>query len=348
MTHQRRMVLLVCLGLLAVAGTALGNDTIFYGSGDSLYPIQETQIRMEYERLIFDVEGDQVNVSVYFEFYNPGAEVTATVGFVAPPESAMLGGDDHWISDFRAVVNGEIADYTVSRYSPDGNDAAVRGVDAGDFLFTFPATFVGGRTVIEHSYHFPIGQDSVGTRFFDYRLRTGGLWAGGTIGEIEVFVFGLQDALVTTSGIAFEPVGLGRKVDGYEDRYFIKEGYLYARATDFRPVEDISIVDRWHEEIGWYDVGHEYSNLFGVAKSGLDTVYGADLRDWVRDLGSSDLRLLRNTLFAFQGYMFRSQDLRAFFGAQYWYSPDPNAVADPQQLTEDQREVLEFVQELER
>lgn len=52
----------------------------------------------------------------------------------------------------------------------------------------------------------------------------------------------------------------------------------------------------------------------------------------LRYFSASDRRLIRNEIFARHGFIFKSEDLKKYFGSQDWYKPQFNDVTD--QLTD--------------
>ena len=62
------------------------------------------------------------------------------------------------------------------------------------------------------------------------------------------------------------------------------------------------------------------------------------------DFPKSQLRILRNCIFARHGYEFRSDDLREFFSGFDWY--EPGSYSDDL-LTDTDREIIDYIRELE-
>jgi Ca2+-binding RTX toxin-like protein len=71
------------LAVLAFIG-AKANDGVYYASGNQLIPINETDISVKKEVLTITRVGDHVEVTVYYEFFNPGKPKDLLVGFEAP------------------------------------------------------------------------------------------------------------------------------------------------------------------------------------------------------------------------------------------------------------------------
>lgn len=63
-------------------------------------------------------------------------------------------------------------------------------------------------------------------------------------------------------------------------------------------------------------------------------------------LSLKDLRLARNQLFAYFGFVFTSPDLKAYFENQWWYEPD--ARFDPDKLPDDLKREVQWIKELEQ
>lgn len=67
----------------------------------------------------------------------------------------------------------------------------------------------------------------------------------------------------------------------------------------------------------------------------------------VASLSPSDMRILRNAIFAKYGYNFKSADLKAFFSKFTWYQPQTDEVPSSK-LTKDERLNVELVQYYEK
>ena len=71
---------IVCLVSVAVA---YANDGAFYAEGNHLISIVETDIRVQKEVLTLNRVDDRIEVTVYYEFFNPVGEKEVLVGFEA-------------------------------------------------------------------------------------------------------------------------------------------------------------------------------------------------------------------------------------------------------------------------
>lgn len=60
----------------------------------------------------------------------------------------------------------------------------------------------------------------------------------------------------------------------------------------------------------------------------------------ISSLRSSELRILRNAIYARHGYRFKSADLRDFFGRYRWYTPTKNVVSDSELSQTEQANIM--------
>lgn len=93
----------------------------------------------------------------------------------------------------------------------------------------------------------------------------------------------------------------------------------------------------------WYRVNPRYDDalLTDLDKENVATLLAVE-----KSFTAAELRLKRNEVFARRGRVFKSDDLRAHFGKQPWYKPDP-AYSDARLTAEDKVE-LELIQARER
>lgn len=60
----------------------------------------------------------------------------------------------------------------------------------------------------------------------------------------------------------------------------------------------------------------------------------------ISSLQTSELRILRNAIYARHGYRFKSADLRDFFGRYRWYTPSKNVVSDSELSQTEQANIM--------
>ncbi|MBN2661229.1 MAG: YARHG domain-containing protein [Tannerellaceae bacterium] len=118
-----------------------------------------------------------------------------------------------------------------------------------------------------------------------------------------------------------------------------ESGNIYAMQTD---AKEGTIV---------YKMNHAWGrpNMLAIAINGMggDTAYDEYVKKTLSVFSKAELRLQRNHLFALYGYVFNSADLKAYFETQNWYEPDPSVTSSVDYLTDAQKQLFEFIRELE-
>lgn len=199
----RKMKSIVLITLILISFSSFADTGIFYSEGGNLFPIQETSISMQKEVLNFTYTPEGLEVDVFFEFNNPGERRTEIVGFVVP--RSMDNRDDFdnvektkrhpFVYDFMAVQNGEILPYEVTRYKSRGFNSEIEGVMDLDVIYYFTVSFEPGITKLYNHYVFK-GFHSKGDESFSYKLKTGSMWAGQTIGDFTMTIDAQKNGLI--------------------------------------------------------------------------------------------------------------------------------------------------------
>ena len=213
---MRKLIIVIFCCLSALFATA--NDGVFYASGNQLIPITETDISVKKEVLTLNRVGNHLEVTVYYEFFNPVGEKELLVGFEA--ESPYNSGLDPielfpkhpHIHNFKVVMNGEplgfdIAHVDRGRYDEQGNyimsayytgrqfkewtkkmcEDTLKVWDFPDvpfdYVYHFKAKFRPGLNIIQHTYEYDLSF-SVGEEYdFPYVLTAANRWANHQIDD---------------------------------------------------------------------------------------------------------------------------------------------------------------------
>lgn len=336
MKHWLVTLLLFC-GFLPL----LANDGVFYARGNTLIPVRETVVRMDKEVLTLVRMGDAVQVTVDFEFFNPGPEKTETVGFVTPPAMGDISEDmaDHpQIRDFTVMVNGVNIPYKIFRAEGSGFQLQEDVAAGDDFIYHFPTTFKTGLNRVKHTYSFQASTGVDLTWGIDYRLTTGTMWAGGKIGDFTLQI-GMEEGDYFMVPYSFQQdgqaadwrllekggrLGKDKKIIFGEECRTVRlcEGKLTFLAQDFRPELDlqVKIYPAFDAVYHWLDNGsdNEFIDL-GMLLPPME-LRAEDLAS----LADYKLRLLRNLHYAWYGYVFKDQALNTYFSAYNWYVRNPS------------------------
>ena len=215
---MRKLFIVIFCCLSALFTTA--NDGVFYASGNQLIPITETDISVKKEVLILNRVGDHLEVTVYYEFFNPVGEKELLVGFEAEgPYNSMRDPFEVFpmhphIHNFKVVMNGEplafeVANVPLTDYNEDKNELLKHpyfhdgrietwtvqqitdtltawGDPPGlptDYVYHFKAKFRPGLNIIQHTYEYDLSF-SVGEEFhFPYVLTAANRWANHQIDD---------------------------------------------------------------------------------------------------------------------------------------------------------------------
>ena len=208
---------IVCFISVAVA---YANDGAFYAEGNHLIPIVETDIRVQKEVLTLNRVDDRIEVTVYYEFFNPVGEKEVLVGFEAEEpsipineESIKIFPEHPYMRNFKVVMNGEPLDFEVAhvsrhyengkridtQYYVDGkiqdeglwanSDADEGPVDHPLYVYHFNARFRPGLNIIQHTYDFDMADVRNGyTKEFFYILTAANRWANHQIDDFTLYV----------------------------------------------------------------------------------------------------------------------------------------------------------------
>ena len=210
-------VLLCCVTIFC----ANANDGVFYAAGNQLIPITETDISVKKEVLTINRVGNHLEVTVYYEFFNPKGEKELLVGFEAKSpyngslDPIKLFPNHPHMRNFKVVMNGEplhyeiahvqtgIYDekegYTLPPYYINGQfkdwskkqcDDSLKAWDYNavpfDYVYHFKAKFRPGLNIIKHTYDFDLSSSVDEEYYFPYILTAANRWANHQIDNFQL------------------------------------------------------------------------------------------------------------------------------------------------------------------
>ena len=340
-----------------VTAMCFANDGAFYASGNQLIPIAETDITIKKEILTLKKIRDQfIEVTVYYEFFNPGEEKTITVGFEAFSPSGDVdvrpkNGMHPYMRDFTVQLNGEMLKFSIayvtdSAYRKNGfltskklPDILTNIADANyvDFFYVyhFKAKFKKGLNIVKHTYHYDLSDNVYCNYQFDYVLTAANRWANKQIddftlvldiGEFESFNVG-KDFFKSRNDWLINGIGKSMEVKGAQNtitdkdavEFHIQKGNLVFQKKNFRPAGELFVYSRNYME-------EERANYIPFSYYQHDQIE--------KPVTELQKRILRNLPFARRGYIFQNPDLKKFYEKQEWYIPNPNYEPDVSTLTE--------------
>ncbi len=370
---MKKLFLCTILFFLASA-TVLANDGAFYVSGNTLIPLQETQISLRKEVLKFYVRDFKwMDVTVDFEFYNPGREKEILVGFVTPPADGDVTDEDQnhpQIKDFTVTVNGNKLAYKMKRMKDTSFSADKLKIEGTDFVYYFKVRFGRGLNKIRHTYRFRGGEGVELMRDFDYRITTGKRWANKQIDDFELRlyldngVFAIPATFREDRKLAgWRIVGDGviddnpRKWFGEESpqvrMVHLNSGYIVLNEKNFQPDFDI-MLGEYNWGAGWVNIWCEYGQEC-TEKETLEKIvryftlapYEGTPEADLAELSGKELKYVRNYFYAVRGYAFKDAETKNFYSQFFWYKPNPALKAEEMKLSPAENAFLAKVKKVE-
>lgn len=341
---KKREVLTALLVTFFSVGVS-ANDTAFGGEGSLPIPISQPDIKMVNEVIIINGKNlnnsemnGSWNYSCDFKFKNTlDRELNVSMGFpfpvyneessnVALPEGQKASQGKGLVYDFQVLVDGKTVSSHKEKIAPN-RDKGLYYDEAYLWSTIFPAL---ATVDIHHDYFTGATYDVMGYHWVAYVLKTGALWHENTIGHTQLEVIpntptrlcseidGAADYLKTT------PAGMKIKGSGSSRKYVWD-------LAQFQPTEDMSLCLFTPKNYIRYKMIYPLINSENP------------LKDLSR-LSPSELRILRNTVFAQYGRQFNAPDLQNYFSKQWWYEPDP-AYSDGM-LTAEDKKILAFINQV--
>lgn len=310
------------------------DDTLIAGSGDTLHPINATDIEMQDEKLNIDFTGVW-NISVDYIFYNHGLPIDVDIAFVNENETSTSSGSqwDGSLKNMRTVANN-ISLTTVPQ----------KGLKQD--YYSFKMRFIHGMNTLHHSYSIngEISFDPL-SYILKYKLTTGGNWAGGTIGNLTIDVNFNVPIFLAVANSFFEKQGdFHEGTNSYGKAYwFSRTGKLHFSEKMYKPKEDLLVNI---STVGALD--HEI--LIKKPIFSLYDLVNFDLKKTekrlaiLKTLSVEQLAFMRNAIYAWHGYDFKNQEIKQKFLKYGWYVPGSNTVV----LSAIEQSNIELLKQLEQ
>ena len=360
--------------------STFANDGVYYTQGNQLIPVNETDISVKKEVLTLTRKENVVQVSVYYEFFNPADEKEVLVGFEAESGDYTnpISFPEHPnIHNFKVVINGNPQTYDIAHIdiTYDGGrkiaakyviDGQIKGMSDEecekefaemecpepicDYVYYFKARFRPGLNVIQHTYDFDLSDAINGrVKYFPYVLTAANRWANHQIGDFTLQVdmgdrisFDIPPTFYK-SGDEWEILGKGRYVPVMT---YIPDSVQFH-------MQHGSI--RFHKEnfhpdgelnisaAVWTWPGHFDFESFSKQYMPLPYYSSSEPKDdFYARFTPEQRRIAKNLPFAQRGYIFNSKELQDYFESTTWYIPDPDYKADVSTLSETEQLWVEY------
>lgn len=312
-----RWFILMCVVMLTPV-TAFCDDALLkvYGGSVKMHNGDSTSIRMESEVVRIDLHEKTYTVDATFEFVNYGKTMTAQVGFpksgygYTPGFEGVMNFNsfETWVDGDKVDVKEMPGEMTINRKKVDA--AQMAKIKTGDLSGPLEethwlvkiVTFKGNaKTLTRVKYTGPYGgrHEDKG----EYLYGTGKSWKG-TIGKARFVV--KASPTVTLLDVAFTENGYEQNIRQFEFKRLGEYEYEYT-LKDIEPKESENlkflVTSKWE---AWE--GPAYSEkVIGRAQLQLLSLW--------------QLKILRNTIYAYHGMIFKDRALDKYFRKYDWYKP---------------------------
>lgn len=315
---------ITALYLVILSKGLFADDTAFGGEGALPIPISQPDIKMVNEVII--ITGKNLNnlnmngswhFNCTFNFKNSlNKALKVDMGFpfpvndgmggVALPAGQRTGVGKALVYNFQLQIDGKNVSSHKEKIAP--NQAKGLNYDEAYLWNTlFPAL---ATVIIHHDYDTGATYDVMGYHWVAYVLKTGGLWQDKTIGHAQLEVIPntptrlCSELVPNKEYLNTTPSGMHIVGTGYNRKYVWD-------LPNLQPTEDLSLCLFTGKSYIRYSIVYAWINTQDAVKK-------------LAQLSGSELRILRNTVFAQYGRQFKSEDLQHYFNNQWWYEVDPN------------------------
>ncbi len=285
----------VILMLLIQVGVLYANDTGIKGAGGTLkIKESENNISIQNELLNIDMFSDHYKISVQYDFLNDGVEKKILTGF---PEYKFGTQSYTPIRNFNMkYLNGENIPTTFKEADERVSPAMkITGWYTKEITFKEKST-----TTVKLEYE----SDYASSGFYklvSYLFGTGKTWKNN-INNLKIRINNNTDYWI-------EDVKIIGNTISYNYKY-ISDNIYEINIADYEPnIEDQLFIT--------FSSNPKFTDPmwgFLLEESNIDS-------NWLRFLNTHQLRILRNSIFANRGYVFRTESLNQYFKSFDWYKP---------------------------
>lgn len=326
-----------------------GNEG-FRTYGTSIYPSEASNISIEKEVISFTVKDGIAYVDIQMEFFNPSTTQKLLLVFEAPIYCEDLtdsGDENNKISDFKIVHNKKSIPFDIK--VQDCSECPLK--DLKDFEYNeysycqlnyfFELTFQPGLNTLNQSFSFPNSGEIDINNYYKYVLPNKEKWGDGKIKDLTVVIdmgynqyFHVVD--IFGKDADWSIIGGEGKVTDVTFNYMEEnpyrmirtiDGKVQIKAVDFDPIYDIDFGTTrsyFFTHLGSFDA----YDIYAYEALVLDSM------DLNTPFTKEELRILRNTIYAQNGYVFKSSDLNKYFKQFNWYMPNPDLKMEDVKLSD--------------
>jgi hypothetical protein len=345
--------------ILLFASSIFANDGAFKANGNHLIPVSETDISVKKEILTIKKIRDQyIEVTVYYEFFNPKQEKNLTVGFEAFSPTGDVDGMPRnglhpYMRDFTVQVNDKLLQYKVayvtdSAYVEKGKVVSkpLNETEIAEnenyvnffYVYHFEAKFKKGLNIVKHTYNYDLSSGIEYFYHFGYILTAAKRWANKRIddftliidmGEFETFMINKQffnsskEWLINGIGKAKDlETGEYPAADEAAVKFHIQKGNLVFQQKNFTPKGELVVFAEPFHSMPGNSIPFSYHQ-----------------QDMIPVPSTVEQRkILRNLPYARRGMVFKKPAIQNYYETFDWYIPNPNYVPETKLLTDQEKE----------
>jgi len=356
-----RFLLQIVLILTSVS--AFANDGAFFAKGNQLIPINETDITVKKEILTLKkVRNQVIEVTVYYEFFNPKEDKKITVGFEAfSPEGDVDGapknGQHPYMRDFKVELNNSVLKYNVS-YVADSlynKNGKIKSLDLAKFngnksgnnvdffyVYHFEANFKKGLNIIKHTYNYDVSGSIDYNYEFEYVLTAANRWANKQIDDFTLIIdvgefetFSINKTFFKNSN-EWQINGIGKT----EDIKGIKNSFIESDALKFHLQKGNIVFRKKNFKING-DLFLYAQNYLGIQDLEYIPFSYYQEENIAEPKNDLERKILKNLPFARRGYIFQNPELSQFYKKMEWYIPNPAYKPETEILTDGEKKWIE-------
>ena len=354
----------IFLILLMLSGySAFANDGAFFAKGNQQIPINETDITVKKEILTLKkIRNQFIEVTVYYEFFNPKEDKKITVGFEAfSPEGDVDGapknGKHPYMRDFTVELNHSILKYDVAYVSDSlyNKNGTIKSLDLAKFdgnksgnyvdffyVYHFEANFKKGINIVKHTYNYDLSGSIDYNYDFEYVLTAANRWANKQIddftliidnGEFETFSIN-KTFFKNSDEWLINGIGKTEDIKGSKNafvendalKFHLQKGNIIFQKKNFKINGDLFVYAQNY--LGIQDLEYIPFSYYQEDKI-------------AQPKNDFQKKVLKNLPFARRGYVFQNQNLNQFYKKMDWYLPNPNYQPDTEIITDGEKKWIE-------
>lgn len=218
------------------------------------------------------------------------------------------------------------------------------------YAYFFRANFKEGKNTVHHTYRYKMSNGVYRAFEVPYWLTPATRWANHQIDDFTLRItatntakhFYIPNKIFSAASFKVtKGTGKVRKVNteysGTVVEVSLRNGMVEWHSTNFKPKEDMYInsTDQLISQDSNRDLGDFYDRGGFMPQTDVDfkKCYGRAAKN-KKEERELTKRILRNLPYADRGYVFKDENLKRYFNAQWWYMPDPNWKMSTNDFTE--------------